>query len=116
VQYFHDSSGGTGIEDYTFSRSAAGRQFLARNYGSLITNLTISEFLSTNASLIYNLDDQSYVLTMGIARYFFDNLEITLRTSLFRGSGPGEFNPVVGSPLLGLQPTEAYEVYVEWSF
>jgi len=116
VQYYRDSSGETAVENYDFASAAAGRQFLARQYSSLLVGLTINELLRSNASLIYNLEDQSYVLTAGLARYFFDNLEITLRTSIFRGSGPGEFNPVVGSPLFGRQPTEAYEVYLEWSF
>lgn len=116
VQYHYDSSGGTGIEDYDFTAAATGRRFLARQYASLLGTLTVDELTAINSSLILNLEDQSYVATLGIGRYFFDNLEVTLRATLFRGSGPGEYNPVAGSPLFGRQPTEAYEVYLEWSF
>ena len=66
--------------------------------------------------MIYNLEDDSFVLTAGVARYFFDDLEVNVRASVFRGSGPGEYNPVRGSPLFGLQPTETYELYLEWRF
>lgn len=116
AQYYRDSSGGTNVDNYPFAEAASGRRFLARQYGSLIASLSLDELTSINSSVIYNLEDQSYVATAGLARYFFDNLEVTLRASLFRGSGPGEFNPVAGSPLFGRQPTEAYEMYLEWSF
>ena len=66
--------------------------------------------------MIYNLEDDSFVTTAGMARYFFENLEVNVRASLFRGSGPGEYNPVPPSPLAGRQPTEVYELYMEWRF
>ena len=82
----------------------------------MISSLTFNETASASGSVVYNLEDSSYVLTAGLARYFFDDLEVTARASLFRGSGPGEYNPVVGSPLAGRQPTETYELYLEWRF
>ena len=92
------------------------RRFLGRQYASLISSISFNETASASGSFIYNLDDSSYVVTAGLARYFFDDLEVTVRASLFRGSGPGEYNPTAGSPLAGRQPTETYEIYLEWRF
>ncbi len=113
LQYYRDSSGGTSVDDYDYG---SGRRFLGRQYGSLISALTLSELTRLNGSVIYNLEDESWLLTLGAARYFFENLEVTLRTSLAQGSGPGEYNPVAGSPLEGRQPSEIYELYLEWRF
>lgn len=117
LQYYRDSSGGTGVGDYDFVSQASGRRrFLARQYASLVSSLTFDELTAVNGSVIYNLEDRSYVTTLGLVRYFFDNLEVTVRGSLFRGSGPGEFHPVAGSPGAGRQPSEVYELYLEWRF
>ncbi len=116
VQLYHDESGGTGVADYDYASLGTTRRFLARGYGSLIAGLTFDELTTLNGSVIYNLEDSSFVTTVGLARYFFDNLEVTVRASLFRGSGPGEYNPVRGSPLFGRQPTETYDFYLEWHF
>ena len=115
LQYYWDSSGGTNVNDY-LALLGTGRRFLGRQYTSLISTLSFSETASASGSVIYNLEDSSYVLTAGLARYFFDDLEVTVRASLFRGSGPGEYNPVADSPLAGRQPTETYELYLEWRF
>ena len=115
-QLYRDESGGTGVADYDYASLGTTRRFLARSYGSLIVGLTFDELTTLNGSVIYNLEDSSFVTTVGLARYFFDNLEVTVRASLFRGSGPGEYNPVRGSPLFGLQPTETYDFYLEWHF
>ena len=116
LQVYRDESGGTGVEDYDYAALGTTRRFLGRRYGSLIAGLTFSELTALNGSVIYNLEDDSFVLTAGVARYFFDDLEVTVRASVFRGSGPGEYNPVRGSPLFGLQPMETYELYLEWRF
>lgn len=116
LQYYRDSSGGTGVAEYDYASLARGRRFLARQYGSLISTLTVSELTTLSGSVIVNLEDESFLATMGVARYFFENLEVTVRGSLFRGSGPGEFHPVAGSPLAGRQPSEVYELYLEWRF
>ncbi len=116
LQVYRDESGGTGVTDYDYAALGTSRRFLARGYGSLIAGLSFNELTTLNASLIYNLEDSSFVTTIGLARYFFDNLEVTVRASLFRGSGPGEYNPVRGSPLFGRQPTESYDFYLEWRF
>lgn len=117
LQYYYDGSGGTGVTDYDYAALAASRRrFLARRYASLISNLAWDDLTSLNGSVIYNLEDRSYVMTAGLARYFFENLEVTVRGSLFRGSGPGEYHPVAGSPLAGRQPSEVYELYLEWRF
>ena len=117
LQVYRDTSGGTGVRDYDFAALVAGsRRFLGRSYASLIAGLTIDELTSLDGSVIYNLEDDSFVSTLGLTRYFFDNLEVTLRASLFGGSGPGEYNPVRGSPLFGRQPTETYDLYLEWRF
>ena len=117
LQVYHDASGGTGIGDYDYAALAAGRRrFLGRGYASLIAGLTFDPLTTLDGSVIYNLEDSSYVSTLGLTRYFFENLEVTARASLFRGSGPGEYNPVRGSPLFGRQPTETYELYLEWHF
>ena len=116
LELYHDSSGGTGVADYDYASVEEGRRFLARRYASLIGRLAIDGLTAASASSIFNLEDDSYVVTAGLARYFFENLEVTARASLFRGSGPGEFNPVAGSPALGRQPTEVWELYAEWRF
>ena len=117
LQVYRDASGGTGVASYDYASLGAGRRrFLARSYASLISGLTFDELTSLNGSVIYNLEDSSYVTTLGLTRYFFENLEVTVRASLFRGSGPGEYNPVRGSPLFGRQPTETYDLYLEWHF
>jgi hypothetical protein len=117
LQVYRDTSGGTGVADYDYASLGAGRRrFLARNYASLIAGLTFDELTTLNGSLIYNLEDSSYVTTVGLARYVFENLELTVRVNLFRGAGPGEYNPVRGSPLYGRQPTETYDLYLEWRF
>ncbi len=115
-QYYLDESGGTGVDDYDYAALGTTRSFLARRYASVIGGLTIDELTNLNGSMIYNLEDDSYVLTLGLARIFFDDLEVTVRGSLFDGSGPGEYNPVEGSPAFGRQPTETYELYLEWRF
>ncbi len=116
LQAYRDESGGTGVADYDYAALGTSRRFLARDYGSLIAGLSFNELTTLNASVIYNLDDSSFVTTVGLVRYFFDNLEVTVRASLFRGSGPGEYNPVRGSPLFGRQPAESYDFYLEWRF
>ncbi len=116
LQLYRDGSGGTGVADYDYATLGTTRRFLARRYASLIGSLSFSELTALSASVIYNLEDSSFVTTLGLARYFFDDLEVTVRASLFRGSGPGEYNPVRGSPLFGRQPTETYDLYLEWSF
>lgn len=117
LQYYQDGSGGTGVADYDYAALAASRRrFLARQYASLISTLTLDDVTSLSGSVIYNLEDRSYVLTAAFARYFFENLEVTVRASAFRGSGPGEYNPTAGSPLAGRQPSEVYELYLEWWF
>ncbi len=115
-QVYRDESGGTGVADYDYASLGTTRRFLARSYGSAVAGLTFSELTTLNGSLIYNFEDESFVTTVGLVRYFFDNLEVTVRASLFRGSGPGEYNPVAGSPLFGRQPTETYDLYLEWRF
>ncbi len=116
LQVYLDEAGGTGVADYDYASLGTTRRFLARSYGSAVAGLTFSELTTLNGSVIYNLEDQSFVTTVGLVRYFFDNLEVTVRASLFRGSGPGEYNPVRGSPLFGRQPTETYDLYLEWRF
>ncbi len=117
LQVYRDTSGGTGVANYDYTSLGAGRRrFLGRGYASLIAGLTFDPLTTLNGSVIYNLEDSSYVTTLGLARYFFENLEVTVRASLFRGSGPGEYNPVRGSPLFGRQPTESYDLYLEWRF
>jgi hypothetical protein len=116
AQVRRDSSGGTGVEDYDCGALLRGRSFLARQYGSLLGTLAASELLSGTASLIYNFEDASFITTGSVTRVFFENLEATLRISLLRGSGPGEFNPVEGSPLEGQVPRESYELWLEWRF
>jgi hypothetical protein len=116
AQVRRDSSGGTGVGDYDYAALLQGRSFLARDYGSLIGTLTASELLSGTLSVVYNFDDASFITTGSVTRVFFENLEATLRVSLLRGSGPGEFNPVAGSPLEGRVPTESYELWLEWRF
>ena len=115
-QVYRDESGGTGVADYDYASAGTTRRFLARSYASWIAGLTFSELATLNGSVIYNLEDESFVTTVSMTRYFFDNLEVTVRANLFRGSGPGEFNPVRGSPLFGRQPTETYDLYLEWRF
>ena len=116
LQYYRDESGGTGVVDYDYASLGTTRRFLGRSYSSLIAGLSFNELTTLNGSVIYNLEDSSFVTTVGLVRYFFDNLEVTVRASLFRGSGPGEYNPVRGSPLFGRQPTETYDLYLEWRF
>ncbi len=116
LQYYRDESGGTSVADYDYASLGTTRRFLARSCSSLIAGLSFNELTTLNGSVIYNLEDSSFVTTVGLVRYFFDNLEVTVRASLFRGSGPGEYNPVRGSPLFGRQPTESYDVYLEWRF
>ncbi len=116
LQLYRDESGGTGVADYDYASLGTTRRFLARSYGSAVAGLTFSELTTLNGSLIYNFEDESFVTTVGLVRYFFDNLEVTVRASLFRGSGPGEYNPVAGSPLFGRQPAETYDLYLEWRF
>ncbi len=116
VQVYRDESGGTGVADYDYASLGTTRRFLGRSYGSLIAGLTFNELTTLNGSMIHNFEDSSFVTTVGLVRYFFDNLEMTVRASLFRGSGPGEYNPVRGSPLFGRQPTETYDFYLEWRF
>ncbi|MCP3962842.1 MAG: capsule assembly Wzi family protein [bacterium] len=116
LQYYLDESGGTGVDDYDFAALGMTRRFLARQYASVISGLTLDELTSLNGSMIYNLEDDSFVLTLGLRRIFFDDLEVTVRGSLFDGSGPGEYNPVAGSPTFGRQPTETWELYLEWRF
>ena len=116
LQAYRDGSGGTGVADYDYAALGTTRRFLARSYASLIAGLTFSELASLSGSVLYNLEDSSFVTTLGLARYFFDDLEVTVRASLFRGSGPGEYNPVAGSPLFGRQPSETYDLYLEWRF
>ncbi len=117
LQYYRDSSGGTGVENYDFASLGGGaRRFLARQYTSLISTLSFNDTTSASGSVIYNLEDSSYVVTTGLARYFFDDLELSVRANFFRVSGPGEYNPAAGSPLAGRQPTETYELYLEWRF
>ncbi len=116
LQLYRDESGGTGVADYDYASLGTTRRFLARSYGSAVAGLTWNELTTLNGSVIYNFEDSSFVTTLGLVRYFFDNLEVTVRASLFRGSGPGEYNPVAGSPLFGRQPTETYDLYLEWRF
>ncbi len=116
LQFYRDESGGTGVANYDYASLGTTRRFLGRSYGSLIAGLTFNELTTLNGSVIYNLEDSSFVTTVGLLRYFFDNFEVTVRASLFRGSGPGEYNPVQGSPLFGRQPTESYDLYLEWRF
>lgn len=116
LQVYRDESGGTGVADYDYRALGTTRRFLARSYGSLIANLSFNELTTLNGSVIYNLEDSSFVTTLGLVRYFFENLEVTVRASLFRGSGPGEYNPVPGSPLFGRQPEETFDLYLEWRF
>ena len=66
--------------------------------------------------MIYNLDDSSFITTGSVTRVFFENLEATLRVSVLGGSGPGEFNPVAGSPQEGQVPRASYELWLEWRF
>ncbi len=116
LQAYLDESGGTGVADYDYASLGTSRRFLGRSYGSLIAGLSFNELTTLNGSVIYNFEDSSFVTTVGLVQYFFDNLEVTVRASLFRGSGPGEYNPVRGSPLFGRQPTETYDLYLEWRF
>ncbi len=117
LQFHRDGSGGTGVDNYDYGGLITGRKgFLARDYASILSSLVIKEINTLNGSLIYNLDDDSYITTLSGSRYFFENLLASVRVSLFRGSGPGEFNPVEGHPLEGLQPTESYELWLEWRF
>ena len=116
LQYYRDESGGTGVADYDYASLGTTRRFLGRSYASLIAGLGFNELTTLNGSVIYNLEDSSFVTTLGLVRYFFDNLEVTVRASLFRGSGPGEYNPIQGSPLFGRQPRETYDLYLEWRF
>lgn len=116
AQYRRDSSGGTGVEDYDYAALLQGRSFLGRQYGSLLATLSFSEIQSVNASVVYNLEDLSYVTTLSLTRYFFENLEASARVSLLRGDGPGEFNPMEGDVLEGKLPRQTYELWLEWRF
>jgi hypothetical protein len=116
AQYYRDTSGGTGIENYDFPSYLAGtRPFLGRQYMSLIGDLGVSEFTSLTSALIFNLDDQSGLAVLGVRRTFLDSVDVSGRLILFDGlSGAGEFNPAEGHPLRNLLSTRTLELLLEW--
>ncbi|MDC0708561.1 hypothetical protein POL68_08775 [Stigmatella sp. ncwal1] len=118
AQYYRDSSGGTGVDDYDFTAYLEGRRpFLGRQYVSLMADLGLNEITFLKLSIIGNLEDRSGFVSLGVGRYFFDNLEVTVRGLLLGGvSGIGEYKPGSGHPLEGALSTRTLELYLDWRF
>ncbi|WP_044180585.1 hypothetical protein [Hyalangium minutum] len=118
AQYYRDSSGGAGLSDYDYEALAAGRRsFLGRQYVSLTGNLSTDEVTYVSLAFIGNLEDRTGLVSLGVGRYFFDNLEVSLRGLLMGGlQGPGEFKPGEGHPLGSALSTRTVELYVDWRF
>lgn len=116
AQFHRKSNGGTGVENYEWAALLRGENFLGRHYSSVVATLAFNEWSKASASWIQNLHDQSFVLTGGWSRYFFENLETTVRISYFGGVGPGEFHPDATTPLQGKLPGQTYELWLEWRF
>ncbi len=110
AQYYYDSSGGTGIDDYNYAAFASGkRSFLARQYASLVSVLSFNELTSLSVSAILNLQDLSSLTSVGVSRYFFENLEVSGRAFLATGPEQGEYNP-------NEEPITTFELYLDWRF
>jgi hypothetical protein len=117
AQYYRDSSGGTGLEDYDFPAYLAGtRSFLGRQYLSLTGDLGLTESSSATAAFVFNLEDRSGLAIAGLRTTFLDNLQVSGRFILSHGfDGPGEFSPTGTHPLRNLVSTRTLELLLEWS-
>lgn len=117
LQYYRDSSGGTGVDNYDYEALLAGRRsFLGRQYTSLLAELAVDPETSVRGALLVNLEDRSRLMSLGVSRLFFESVELGLRLMMLQGSGPGEFNPPEDSVLGAATPSRALEVLVDWRF
>jgi hypothetical protein len=118
AQYYRDTSGGTGLADYDFESYFAGRRsFLGRQYVSLMGDVGFDELTFAKLVVLGNLEDSTGLVSLGVGRYFFDNLEVTLRGFLMGGlEGPGEFKPGEEHPLGSALSTRTVELYLDWRF
>jgi len=118
AQYYRDSSGGAGLDDYDFEAYIQGRRtFLGRQYVSVMGSLGITEVTFASLAFIGNLEDRTGLLSVGVGRYFFDNLEVSLRGLLLGGlEGAGEFKPGAEHPLGSALSTRTVELYLDWRF
>jgi hypothetical protein len=114
AQYYYDGSGKSEPELYDWPGLFAGRRTtLGMHYANLLATLAWNSDLSLAVNAIYNLDDDSAIISPYLT-YTYEDFRISAGANITAGSDGGEFRPRPDQNPLELVPYVVYYVWGRW--
>lgn len=88
MEYFHNGYGFADKNNYDWANNRLGRDYLFLSASKLIDEIT-----SAKGSIIFNLNDASFLLYPQFSRNIKQNLDLNLEAMILGGQVGSEFNP-----------------------